>query len=83
MTRKAIFSEAPFNVIVAATVQFDATAYVAVRGSVVITPSVFSVTSPDTCLWLGQRDLGQADGRGAERICAAMRKRVGATQRGV
>jgi hypothetical protein len=30
----------------AVTVQFEATAYVAVRGSVVITPSVFSVTSP-------------------------------------
>jgi hypothetical protein len=45
VTTKAIFSEAPFNVIVAATVQFDATAYVPVRESVVSTPLWDAVSS--------------------------------------
>jgi hypothetical protein len=40
-----LFSEAPFNMIVAATVQFDATAYVPVRESVVITPLWDAVSS--------------------------------------
>jgi hypothetical protein len=60
------------------TVQFEATAYVAVRDSVLTTPSVFSVTSPvyvpvaeSNVAWLGPMT-------GDATVCAAVHKPVGA-----
>ena len=70
------------NVLV--TVQFEATAYVPVTDSVVITPSRDAASvAVYVAVVESNRNLAHAFARGAVAVCAAVQKPLDATQRGV